>query len=68
MESAAHFPPIVGICVAYVCTFGPELMVMIGMAMVMAMAMAMAMAMEIVLLMVIKVPEELRQAGWLRQR
>jgi hypothetical protein len=66
MESAARFPPIVGVCVAYVCTFGPGLMVMIGMAMVMAMAMAMAM--EIVLLMVIKVPEDLRQEGWLRQR
>ena len=40
---------------AYVCAFGPGLMEM--------MAMAMAMAMEMV-----RVPEALRQVGWLRRR
>jgi hypothetical protein len=38
----------------YVCVFGPGLMVM--------------MAMVIVSVMVIIVPEALRQVGWLRQR
>jgi hypothetical protein len=61
MESAARFPPIVGVCV--VCTFGPGLMVMI----VIVMAMAMAMAMVLVIVIVIIVSEVLRQVGWLRQ-
>jgi len=42
---------------AYVCTFGPGLMVMV----------AMVMAMVMVSVMVIIVPEALRQVGWLRQ-
>jgi len=49
---------------AYVCAFGPGLMVMMAMVM---MAMVM-MAMVMVSVMVIIVPEALRQVGWLRQR
>jgi hypothetical protein len=45
---------------AYVCAFGPGLMVMMAMVM-----MAMVMA---AMVMVIIVPEALRQVGWLRQR
>jgi len=48
---------------AYVCTFGPGLLVMMAMVM---MAMVM-MAMVMVLVKVIIVPEALRQVGWLRQ-
>jgi hypothetical protein len=48
---------------AYVCAFGPGLMVMMAMVM---MAMVM-MAMVMVLVMVMIVPEALRQEGWLRQ-
>jgi cation transport ATPase len=40
---------------AYVCAFGPGLMVMMAMVMM-------------VMVMVIIVPEALRQVGWLRQR
>jgi len=47
---------------AYVCTFGPGLMVMI------AMAMAMERVLVMVLVIVIILPEVLRQVGWLRQR
>jgi hypothetical protein len=49
---------------AYVCAFGPGLMVMKAMVM---MAMVMT-AMVMVAVMVISVPEALRQVGWLRQR
>jgi len=62
MESAAHFPPIVGVCV--VCTLGRGLMVMI----VIVMVMAMVMAMVLVIVIVIIVSEVPRQVGWLRQR
>jgi len=47
---------------AYVCAFGPGLMVM------MPMVMPMPMEMVMVLVMVIIVPEALRQLGSLRQR
>jgi len=43
---------------AYVCAFGPGLMVMMAMVI---------MAMVMVSVMVIIVPEALRQVGWLRQ-
>jgi len=46
---------------AYVCAFGPGLIVMMVMVM-------MAMVMVMVSVMVIIVPEALRQVGWLRQR
>jgi len=46
---------------AYVCAFGPGLMVMMAMVMT-------AMVMVMVSVMVIIVPEALRQVGWLRQR
>jgi len=49
---------------AYVCAFGPGLMVMMAVVM---MAMVMT-AMVMVSVMVIIVPEALRQVGWLRQR
>jgi len=49
---------------AYVCAFGPGLMVMMAMVM---MAMVM-MAMVMVSAMVIIVPEALRPVSWLRQR
>jgi len=49
---------------AYVCAFGPGLMVIMAMVM---MAMVMT-AMVMVAVMVIIVPEALRQVGWLRQR
>ena len=49
---------------AYVCAFGPGLIVTMGMVM---MAMVM-MVMVMVSVMVIIVPEALRQVGWLRQR
>jgi len=44
---------------AYMCAFGPGLMVMMAMVM---------MAMVMVSVMVVIVPEALRQVGWLRQR
>jgi hypothetical protein len=54
---------------AYVCAFGPGLMVMMVMVMMAMVMMAMVMtAMVIVSVMVIIVPEALRQVGWLRQR
>jgi len=58
---------------AYVCAFGPGLMVMMAMVMMAMVMMAMAMiamamtAMVMVSVMVIIVPEALRQVGWLRQ-
>ena len=54
---------------AYVCAYGPGLMVMMAMV-IMAMAMmALVMtALVMVSVMVIIVPEALRQVGWLRQR
>jgi len=59
---------------AYVCAFGPGLMVMMVMVMMVMVMMAMVMmamvmmAMVMVSVMVIIVPEALRQVGWLRQR
>jgi len=53
---------------AYVCAFGPGLMVMMAMVMMAMVMMAMVMAMVMVSVMVIIVPEALRQVGWLRQR
>jgi len=48
---------------AYVCVFGPGLMVMIAMAMMVMVCLAMV----IVLVMVLIVQEALRQLGWLLQ-
>jgi len=54
---------------AYVCAFGPGLMVMMAMVMMAMVMMAIVMtAMVMVSVMVIIVPEALRQVGWLRQR
>ena len=54
---------------AYVCAFGPGLMVMMAMVMMAMVMMAMVMmAMVMVSVMVIIVPEALRQVGWLRRR
>jgi len=50
---------------AYVCAFGPGLMVM--MAMVMMAMVIMAIVMMMVSVVVIRVPEALRQVGWLCQ-
>jgi len=54
---------------AYVCVFWPGLMVMMAMVMMAMVMMAMVlMAMVMASVMVIIVPEALRQVGWLRQR
>jgi len=54
---------------AYVCAFGPGLMVMMVMVMMAMAMMEMIMtAMVMVSVMVIIVPEALRQVSWLRQR
>jgi hypothetical protein len=58
---------------AYVCAFGPGLMVVMVMVMMAMVLMVMVMtamlmtAMVMVLVMVIIVPEALRHVGWLRQ-
>jgi len=51
---------------AYVCAFGPALMVMMAMVMMVMMVMVMT-ARVMVSVMVMIVPEALRQVGWLRQ-